>query len=81
MAVADAEDDDIIEVAEPTSLMIPAGEGAIAIPCLDSLAEALGEYPLAFMASGDGAFFWMGKDLRWQSVERKAGKADIKRVQ
>lgn len=79
--MADAEDDDIIEVAEPTSLMIPAGDGAIAIPCLDSLAEALGEYPLAFQTDGSGGLWFLGKSFIWCKIGKPPGESNLKRVQ
>lgn len=74
------QDEQFIEVDEPQSLMIPAGEGAIAVPCLDSLSEALGAVPLAFQTDGNGGFYWLTPELKWLPVERK-GSATVKRVQ
>lgn len=85
-AVADVEEEagdgeEFIEVQEPQSLMMPAGDGAVAIPDLDVLAEALGAVPLAFQTDGQGGLFWLSPDLKWLPVERKSGKADVKRIQ
>ena len=58
------EDDD----SGPRGVMFDVPDGQIMIPCLDTLAEVLGEHPAAYWATDKGLFF-LSSQRRWESVE------------
>jgi hypothetical protein len=60
------------EEAQPRTVMFDVPEGQIMIPCLDSLAEALGDVPLAFWAHEKG-LMWLTPKRRWEPLEADTG--------
>jgi hypothetical protein len=60
------------EEATPRAAMFDVPEGQIMIPCLDSLAEALGDVPLALWAHEKG-LMWLTPKLRWGPLEADSG--------
>lgn len=69
----ETEAEETIEVdVEPRGLILDTPDGQLAIPCLDTLAEALGETPLAFWANEKG-LFWLTPRRRWESMEVDTG--------
>lgn len=69
----ETEAEETIEVdVEPRELILDTPDGQLAIPCLETLAEALGETPLAFWANEKG-LFWLTPRRRWESIEVDTG--------
>jgi hypothetical protein len=71
----EADDEDLeieFEEAQPRDIMFDVPNGQIMIPCLDSLAEALGDVPLAFWAREKG-LMWLTPKRRWEPLEVDSG--------
>lgn len=66
------------EAAEPRTVMFDVPDGQIMVPCLDSLAEVLGDVPLAFWANDKG-LFWLTPRRRWESLEIDLGPKPIRK--
>ena len=75
-AMTDETDDEDLDIefeeAQPRAVMFDVPEGQIMIPCLDSLAEALGDAPLALWAHEKG-LMWLTPKRRWEPLEADSG--------
>lgn len=66
---AETEDEGLeVDYTPPEPVRLDTPEGAFIVPCMDTLAEVLGETPAILWATDKG-LSWLTSQRRWENVE------------